>query len=159
MKHLLVYYSFTGNIESVLPLFKELIEVDIFKLELVDPYPRDGKEFLPRYREEIKHNLLPAYKKSTYKTKDYDSIIFVAPNWGNTIPPVCKTYLANNNFEDKTIIPIVTHGGNGKADMITQIKELSKSNDVKEELVFYQRNLTLEELKEYFIKVGVISEY
>jgi len=150
MKSIIVYYSYSGSIESLVPKFKEYTKSNIFKLELKEPYSLDMKEFVERVREELNNSLLPKYKEKNFDLAEYDTVYLAVPNWGNTVPPVVKTFLKENSLKDKTIYPIINHGGNGKVDIVDQIRVLTKSSKVQEALEIYTNEITDEALETYF---------
>ena len=51
---------------------------------------------------------------------DYDTVFLGFPSWGETAPPVIRSFLSGHDLSGKTLIPFVTHGGYG----------LGKSRDV-----------------------------
>lgn len=150
-KCLLVYCSFTGNIESLIPMFKKKLDIDIVKLELAIPYPNEAKEFWKRYHDEIDNRLLPEYKEIDIDFSLYNTIFLVFPNWSNTFPPVMRTFLSKGFLHNKIIIPFITHDRNGEVDIVNQIKAYTKGNKVTKALVFEGKNLTENQL-EHFIK-------
>ena len=44
--------------------------------------------------------------------------------------PAVKTFLSENNFEGKTIIPFITHGGGGKYIIAEDMAKLAKGSKV-----------------------------
>lgn len=53
--------------------------------------------------------------------------------------PAVKTFLTVNNFDGKTVVPFVTHGGGGKYSIPEDIKELAKGSKVLKEFVVANR--------------------
>jgi len=152
-KYLIIYYSFTGNLESLIPMFKNQLDIDSVRLELVENYPKAGKDFLKRYRDEESNNILPRYKETKIDLNKYETIFIATPNWGNKVPPVIKSFLSNNLLTNKTIIPIISHGGNGEVGIIEEMISYLSGNKIKESLVFRQANLTEKELCSFLNKV------
>lgn len=149
MKYLMIYYTFTGNLDSIASLLSKYIDLDILKIELKQPYPEEKKLFVDRVRKELKNNLMPEYTEIEVDLDNYQNIILGVQNWGNTIPPVMKTFLHNNFLEDKTIYPIVTHGGNGEVDIISHIESLTNNNSLMPELVVFQKDIPEKNLIDY----------
>lgn len=44
--------------------------------------------------------------------------------------PAVKTFLTENNFEGKTIVPFITHGGGGKYTIAEDMGKLAKGSTV-----------------------------
>ena len=51
-------------------------------------------------------------------------------------PPV-KTFLTDNNFEGKTIIPFITHGGGGGYTIDKDMEKLAKGSIVLAPIIIY----------------------
>lgn len=151
MRKLIIYYSHTGSIDSLVDRVKNYSEVDTLKLELELPYSTETEAFVKRVREELKNNLLPSYKAVSINFNKYSKVLFMVPNWGNTVPPVVKTFFRDYSLEGHIIYPVISHGGNGEAGILNQIKELTKSSSIAKELVIFTNQITDEELKEYLI--------
>ena len=155
-KCLLVYYSLTGNIESLIPMFKKELDIDIIRIESAVPYPIEEKEFWERYHDEIDNLLIPNYKEITTDFSIYNTIILVFPNWSNTFPPVIRTFLSKGLLQNKTIIPFITHDRNGEVDIVKQIKSYTNGNKVSKALVFEGRSLTEDQLR-CFVKSELVE--
>lgn len=152
-EYLIIYYSFTGNLESVIPLFQKLLDIEIVSLKLVYEYPKEGKDFIKRYRYEMANNILPAYKSINISIDNYDTIFIATSNWGNKVPPVVRSFLSNITFTNKRIIPIITHGGNGEVGIMEEIKQYTNGNTLSKPLVFKQENLSESELSSFLKEV------
>ena len=44
---------------------------------------------------------------------DYNTVFLGFPIWGETAPPVVRSFLSGHDMSGKTLIPFVTHGGYG----------------------------------------------
>ena len=53
--------------------------------------------------------------------------------------PAVKTFLSENNFEGKTIVPFITHGGGGKYTIAEDMGKMAKGAKVLSPLVVYER--------------------
>jgi flavodoxin len=52
----------------------------------------------------------------------YDTIFIGTPNWFNKIAPAVASFLAENDFSGKTVVPFCTHGGNGAARVAADLR-------------------------------------
>ncbi|XFA99652.1 flavodoxin [Candidatus Izemoplasma sp. B36] len=152
-KKLLVYYSFSGNIESLIPMFSKHLNIDIARLQVVIPYPIELEEFNKRYHVEMNNKLLPKYRKLDIKIEDYQTIILVLPNWGDTFPPVVRTFLSNNSFKGKTFVPIISFGRNRESNIVNEIIVYAPGSKVTKALVFEENHLKEEDLKTFIKEV------
>lgn len=60
------------------------------------------------------------------------------PNWFNTVATPAATFLAENDFNGKTIIPFVTNAGGGLGHIPADIKALAKGAKVLDSLNIYE---------------------
>ena len=62
-----------------------------------------------------------------------------------------KSFIKNNNFENKTLIPFFTYsGGASKTKTINEIKDLTNTSDIKIPLFMFENGIFL--VKEQIIK-------
>jgi len=117
-----------GNTEYVANLISDKTNSDLFRLEPVDAYPTNHQELLKRASEEMENDVRPEIKDQI-DISDYDTIFIGYPIWNDDLPPIINTFLENNDFNGKTIIPFCTHGGSGLSGTPTTIK--NKLSDSK----------------------------
>ena len=60
------------------------------------------------------------------------------PAWWYTMAPPVMTFLEENNFEGKVIVPFITHGGGGKYTIAQDMKKLAKTAKVLSPFVVYE---------------------
>ncbi len=149
-KQLFIYYSYTGNINSLIPMLCEELNIDTLRIEPTLAYPRKEELFWERYNDEINNKLTPPIKEININFDDYDSIIIATPNWSNTFPPSIRTFLTSGYLKNKTIIPFVTHDRNGEAGIAEEMTMLLEGNNVTSALVFQENQLTKEQVNEFF---------
>ena len=152
-KHLLVYFSFSGNIKSLIPMFENQLSIDIARLESMIPYPKEVNEFNKRYLKEMDNLLCPEYKELSINLENYDTIFLLVPNWGDAFPPVVRTFLKNNDFYGKNIIPFISFERNKESKIANDIVATAPGSNVTESLVFEANNLTENDLKLFLEKV------
>ncbi len=68
---------------------------------------------------------------------DYDVIFIGTPAWWYEMAPSVKTFISNNNFEGKTIVPFITHGGGGKYHIAEDMGKMAKGSTVLTPFVVY----------------------
>lgn len=76
-------------------------------------------------QKEVERGYQPEIKDLNVNLYDYDVIAIGTPTWWYTMAPAVLTFLNNNTFEDKTIIPFMTHGG-WPGHVINDIKNCCK---------------------------------
>lgn len=105
-----------GNTKRVAKMLQEKlsfldIEADLFEIDPLIPYPFSYKECNERARQEKVDGAKPLIADGPTKFDFYDIVFLGYPNWWGTIPAPVATFLSTHNFEGKTIVPFVTHGG------------------------------------------------
>lgn len=108
---LILYFSMSGNTETVANYIHEEIGGDIVKLETVQTYPEDYDELVDYAREEQRDNTRPELETTIENIEQYDTIFLGYPNWWGDMP--IYSFLDQYDLSNKTIAPFITHGGSG----------------------------------------------
>ena len=136
-KILIAYYSWSGNTKSVAEKIHNTVGGDMFRIETEMQYPSDYHETAyvvakKQHEENIKPKL-----KDNGDVSGYDVIFVGTPAWWYEMAPAVKTFLTENNFEGKTIVPFITHGGGGKYSIAEDMAKLAKGSKVLKPFVVY----------------------
>ena len=110
---LILYFSKSGNTETVANYIHEEIGGDIVKLETVQTYPEDYDELVDYAREEQRDNARPELETAIENIEQYDTIFLGYPNWWGDMPMPIYSFLDQYDLSNKTIAPFITHGGSG----------------------------------------------
>ena len=110
---LILYFSMSGNTETVANYIHEEIGGDIVKLETVQPSPEDYDELVDYAREEQRENTRPELERAIENIEQYDTIFLGYPNWWGDMPMPIYSFLDQYDLSNKTIAPFITHGGSG----------------------------------------------
>lgn len=130
-----------GNTEYVANLISEKINADLFRLEPVKAYPTDYEKLLDRAREEMQNDERPEIK-NPIDISDYETIFIGYPIWNSDLPPIINTFLENNDFDGKTVIPFCSHGGSGLARTPSTIADkLSNANVITNNFEIYRDDM------------------
>ena len=130
-----------GNTEYVASLISEKTNSDLFRLEPKDAYPTDHQQLLARARKEMQNNERPALKEKI-DISTYDTIFIGYPIWNADLPPIINTFLENNDFSGKTVVPFCTHGGSGLSGTPQTIKtELKEAKVITNGFEIYRLNM------------------
>ena len=135
-KVLVAYFSWSGNTKSVAEKIHSQVGGDIFRIEPVTPYPSDYNETAYGIAKEQKDKGIHPPIKNT-DVSSYDVIFVGTPAWWYTMAPPVMTFLSENNFEGKTIVPFVTHGGGGGYTIDKDMANLAKGAKVLSPFVVY----------------------
>lgn len=119
-----------GNTQYVANLISEKTGGELYRIEPVNAYPTNHDELLDRAMDEMRANDGLEIKDPLTNLNDYDIIFLGYPIWNADLPPIIHTFLDENNFDGKTVIPFSTHGGSGLADTVRTISETLTNADV-----------------------------
>ena len=137
-KILVTYFSWSGNTKVIAEKIHTQVGGDIFRIEPVTPYPDDYQETAYGIAKEQKDKGIHPPIKNT-DISSYDVIFVGAPAWWYTMAPPVMTFLEQNNFEGKIIVPFVTHGGGGSYTIDKDMAKLAKGAKVLSPFVVANR--------------------
>lgn len=110
-KTLIIYFSYTGNTKKVAERIHTLKGYDIEALEPIVPYSKNYQEVVDAEEAKMKNEDTIELKPLSRSIEKYDRIIIGTPVWWYTCAPAVRTFLLENNFVGKEIVPIATNGG------------------------------------------------
>lgn len=119
-----------GNTEHVAKIIQELTKADLFKIDTIQSYPSGYTETTRVAKVEFQKKARPELKEIPDSIADYDVIYLGYPNWWNTMPMACFTFLETFDFTNKTIIPFCTHEGSGLGNSVRDIRYVCPSANV-----------------------------
>lgn len=129
-KALVVYFSHSGNTESVAKEIQSQTGADIFEIVPATPYTTDYNTLLDVAQNEKRDNARPAISGTVENLADYDTIYLGFPNWWADMPMVLYSFLDTYDLSGKTIAPFVTSGGSGFSNTISTIKSMEPNATV-----------------------------
>ncbi len=88
---------------------------------------------------------------------DYDTIFLGYPIWWGDTPTIIKVFLQSYDFSDKTICPLITHGGSGFSGSLRDIARLCPNAKMTEGLAINGDNTTTcdKDLEKWVKKIGL----
>lgn len=131
-KILIAYFSWSGNTEHLAKIIQSQIGGDIFKIETAEPYPDDYNEVAYGIgKKQSENNIMPELKNNG-DVSGYDIIFVGTPAWWYRMAPAVKTFLSAHQFEGKSIVPFISHGGGGRYEIPSDMGKLAKGATVLE---------------------------
>lgn len=118
-----------GNTQIVAEIIGEQLACDTFHIETVSMYPADYEECTEVAKKEQSENARPELKEFPDLT-GYDTIFVGFPIWWGDMPMAMYTFLEENDWSGKTIIPFVTHAGSGMSGTADNIRDICIGADV-----------------------------
>ncbi len=124
-KVLVAYYSRTGNTRAIADEIQKQLNADVFEIIPAQEYPADYHQTTEQAKKEISEGIHPALKNQPVNLNDYQVIFVGSPCWWGTVASPVATFLAENDFNGKIIVPFMTHGGSGLGRSVNDIKKLA----------------------------------
>ena len=121
---LVVYFSWSGNTETVARSIQRQTASDLFEIVPVTPYSDDYDTVVDLAREEQRSNARPAISGSIEQFQQYDVIYVGFPNWWGDMPMILYTLFDTYDFFGKTIAPFCTSGGSTMEKAEEKLKAL-----------------------------------
>ena len=122
-KVLVAYFTRTGNTRVIAGQIRRALRADLFEIEPADPYPEDYEETVAQAVRERDSNYRPPLKASASNIGSYETVFLGLPIWGETAPPVIRSFLSQHDLSGKTLVPFITHGGYGPGRSMAVVRE------------------------------------
>lgn len=123
-KVLVAYFSRSGNTREIAQMIQQNLNADLWEIEVADAYPDEYKALTEQAKKEIAAGYKPVLKNSMSRLGDYKVIFVGSPCWWGTIAPPVLSFLSAYDFEGKTVVPFMTHGGSGLGHSVEDIRAL-----------------------------------
>ncbi|QNM05299.1 flavodoxin [Qiania dongpingensis] len=123
-KALVVYFSWSGNTETLAGEIQSQTGADLFELIPEEPYTDDYDTLLDIAQEEQRNDARPAISGSITGWENYEVIYVGYPNWWGDMPMILYSFFDEYDLSGKTIAPFCTSGGSGLSDTINSMRAL-----------------------------------
>lgn len=110
---LVAYFTRSGNTRVIASQLKRALGADLFEILPAEPYPEDYQANVDQARRERDAGFEPSLKAEVQNLAAYDTVYLGFPIWGETAPPVIRSFLRRHDLTDKAVRPFITHGGYG----------------------------------------------
>lgn len=147
-KVLIAYYSYSGNTKAIAEKIKEITGGDLFEIKPVNEYPRNYTDVVNQAQKEKEQGYLPELTDNI-DIFQYETIYIGTPVWWYTFASPVRTFLSENDFTDKTIMPFCTHGGGGASATYTDIEKICPDSDVKVGFTSYENSAKDTEIEKW----------
>ena len=112
------YFSRTGNTRVIAGQIHRARGATPFEIKPAAPYPEDYEETVAQARQERDRGFEPTLRASVVDMASYATVFLGFPIWGETAPPVIRSFLSAHDLAGKTLVPFITHGGYGLGSSI-----------------------------------------
>jgi flavodoxin len=121
-KTLVVYFTRTNNTQRIANHINDIMNVDMYQIQVVNPYPEDYDQTTQVAQQEKNNNARPEIANLPENIDEYETIIIGFPIWWGSRPMVIATFLEAFDFTGKNIVPFCTHGGGGVSQAFTEVQ-------------------------------------
>lgn len=129
-----------GNTAIVAEMIAKKVGADTFEIKSATPYPDEYQACTDLAKTELESNVRPALAANIDSLAQYDTVFIGFPIWWGAVPRVVMTFLENNDFSGKKIIPFCTHGGSGLAGTEREISAACPKAEVLQGLAIVGKN-------------------
>ena len=146
-----------GNTEVVAKKLHAMLGGDLFYIDTVQKYPDDHMKKIEIAKREYEQDARPELTARVENMDEYDTVILAFPNWWATMPMAVFTFLESYDFSDKTICPLITHGGSGFSDSLRDIARLCPKAKIIDGLAINGDNAATcdKDLEKWVKKIGL----
>lgn len=130
MKILIAYFSHSGNAKVFAEGIQKEVGGDLFAIEPQDAYPKDYDQVVQQAKGEVASKYQPKLTNKIADIRSYDIIFIGTPIWWYTVAPPVRTFLAEYDLADKTVIPFSTHKGSGLSGIDKKIQDIQPKSKV-----------------------------
>ena len=139
---LVVYYSATGNTQNVANTIADITGGDLFELEPVEPYTDEDLNYsdensrVSREHEDESLQNVELTSTTVDNWDSYDTVFIGYPIWwGEAAWPV-DSFVENNDFTGKTVIPFATSASSGIGESGQLLADMAGTGDWQEGMRF-----------------------
>lgn len=127
---LITYFSYTGNTEEAAQMIAGYTGGDLAEIERAEEYGNLQEEA----EAEILDGVHPEITIPVDSIEEYDTIFVGYPIWWDEAPAMIATFLAENDFSGKTIIPFCTSSSDDIGNSRHIFSELCPDAEIAEGL-------------------------
>ena len=121
-KALVAYFSRSGTTRVIAGVISRARGADLFEIKPAKPYPADYFKAVEQARQERDRGYEPTLKETVPGITSYRMIYLCFPIWGETAPPVIRSFLTAHDLSSKTLVPVITHGGYGLGSSLAVLR-------------------------------------
>ncbi len=135
---LVVYYSATGNTEQVANYIADAAGGDLFELEPAEPYTDDDLNWtddnsrVSQEHEDESLRDVELVSTTVDNWGSYDTVFIGYPIWWGIAAWPVDSFVENNDFTGKTVIPFATSASSGMGESGQLLEEMAGTGEWQE---------------------------
>ena len=137
-KVLVVYYSASGNTKRVAEDIAEAADGDLFEITPAEPYTSDDLNWtnsdsrVSREHDDESLRDVPLTTTEVENWDDYDTVFIGYPIWWGIAAWPVDTFVKNNDFTGKTVIPFATSSSSGMGQSGSLLADMAGTGEWQE---------------------------
>lgn len=141
-KTLVVYYSAGGHTEAVAKVIADAAGADLFELEPVTPYTSDDLNYtnadsrVSKEHENEDQRKVELVSVAVDDWDSYETVLIGYPIWWGIAAWPVDSFVEENDFTGKTVIPFCTSASSGLGESGELLKEKAGTGDWQEGMRF-----------------------
>lgn len=134
----MVYYSATGNTEQVANYIADAAGGDLFELEPAEPYTDDDLNWtddnsrVSQEHEDESLRDVELVSTTVDNWESYDTVFIGYPIWWGIAAWPVDSFVENNDFTGKTVIPFATSASSGMGESGQLLEEMAGTGEWQE---------------------------
>ena len=130
------YSDVDGEAKGRMQALAEMIQAetggDLFSIRTEETYPADGGELIDYAADEQDEDARPALTSHIENLDSYDTIFIGYPIWWGIAAWPIDSFVENNDFTGKTVIPFATSASSGLGESGQLLADLAGTGDWQE---------------------------
>ncbi len=156
-KILVAYFTRSGNTRVIAGTIHRALATDLFEIRPARPYPEDYEQTVEQARQERDRGYEPPLEARVLDMTAYETVFLGFPIWGQTAPPVIRSFLGANDLSGRTLRPFITHGGYGLGNSLAVLADHAPGARIEPAFSMEadQERRTLDQVTSWLDKVGL----
>lgn len=114
-----------GNSEMIAMMVQNCVGGSLQEIRTIEKYPEKYSDTTRIAQEEFRTKKFPQLE--SLELEECDIVILVYPLWWGSLPMAVESFISQNDLDEKTIVPIVTHGGSGAGESIEALRRVTRA--------------------------------
>ena len=127
-KAIIIYYSRSGNTESIARVIAEATGAKMLRIDVKEPYAEAYSDMTDIARdEEMDFAIKRLHRRHEDTIRDlsgYEVVYLGSPYWWGSLSVPMSTFLMDHNLAGKTVYPFITSGSSSPSGALSRIREL-----------------------------------
>lgn len=132
---LVAYFTRSGNTRVIAGQLHRDLHADLFEILPDHPYPEDYEATVAQAARERDTGFEPPLQAKVPDMAAYDTVFLGFPIWGETTPPIIRSFLKAHDLSGKSLRPFITHGGFGPGDSMSVLRSHAPQARIAEPFV------------------------